>query len=39
MNKIEMNLYESNEVLSGESERMFLINLRAIIEELEKELW
>ena len=39
MSKIDMNFYESNEILSGASERMSLINVREIFEELEKESW
>jgi len=37
--RIDMNFYESNEVLSGDIEKMFLINVRQIFEELEKESW
>lgn len=39
MGRIDMNFYELNKVLSGDIGKMFLINVRQIFEELEKESW
>ena len=39
MGRIDMNFYESNKVFSGDMGKIFLINVRQIFEELEKESW